>query len=97
MWEVDIGVATKMVARVEELLSKEEAPAPNSEWAWERTLDSEIVELVEETHLVDEIDQADLYKGRIYSTLIKIDRVVDSISKPTQCVNCSKWSAYSQG
>ena len=31
---------------------------------------------------MDEREQADLYKVRIYSTLIKIDRVVDSISKP---------------
>ena len=51
-----------------------------------KTLDSEIVEVVEETHLVDEIEQADLYKVRIYSTLIKIDRVVDSISKPMPAV-----------
>ena len=28
---------------------------------------------------MDKIDQADLYKNMIYSTLIKIDRAVDSI------------------
>ena len=56
------AIATKMVARVEELLSKEEAPDPlafNTTWNEPerviRTLDSEIVELVEETHLVDDL------------------------------------------
>ena len=88
--------ATKMDARVEELLSEEEAPDPlaltqlgmslREKLKVIKTLDSEIVEVVEETHLVDEIEQAALYKVRIYSTLIKIDRVVDSISKPMPAV-----------
>ena len=39
-----------------------------------RTLDSEILALVNEEELDEEIAQADLYKERIYSTLIAIER-----------------------
>lgn len=41
-----------------------------------KTLDGEILESVEkktELHVAEEIDQADLYKEKIYSTMIKID------------------------
>ena len=47
-----------------------------------KTLDGEILELVKEDDLANEIDQADLYKENIYSTLIKIDGAVAAVEKP---------------
>ena len=48
-----------------------------------KTLDSEILGLVKEETLAEEIDQADLYKEKIYSTLIRIDGVVTSVTEST--------------
>lgn len=84
--------ATKMITKAEELLSKPEAPDPlalkqlgmslREKLEVIKTLDGEILELVKEDDLADEIDQADLYKEKIYSTLIKIDGVVAAVEKP---------------
>ena len=41
---------------------------------------------MEERDLADEIDQADLYKEKIYSTLIKIDSAVATVTKQTSAV-----------
>ena len=87
---------TRMIAKVEELLSATEAPGGlalkqlgmslKEKLEVIKTLDSEILELVEETDLADEIDQADLYKEKIYSALMKIDSAVVAVTKPTSAV-----------
>ena len=84
---------TKMIAKAEETL--EAAPArgipalPNlsqlemsiKEKLNEiRTLDSEILALINEEELDEEIAQANLYKERIYSTLITIERASSSLT-----------------
>ena len=37
-----------------------------------RQLDSEILDLTEEDHLVDEIEQADIFKEEIYTAITKL-------------------------
>ena len=90
------GSTTKMIAQVEELLAGTDAPDPlalkqlgmslREKLDVIKTLDGEILDLVEERDLADEIDQADLYKEKIYSTLIKIDGTVAAVSRPTSTV-----------
>lgn len=91
------GSTTRMITKVEELPSGAEAPDPltlkqlgmslREKLEVIKTLDGEILEhVVEEADLADEIDRADLYKEKIYSTLIKIDGVVAAVSKPTPAV-----------
>ena len=84
--------ARRMITKVEELLSRPETPDPltlkqlgmslREKLEVIKTLDGEILELVEEDDLADEIDQADLYKENIYSTLIKMDGVIAVAEKP---------------
>ena len=81
-----------MIAKVEELLAKAEAPdyltltqlgmSLREKLEVIKSLDREILELVKEDDLVDKIDQADLYKEKFYSTLIKIDGITAIIAKP---------------
>ena len=48
-----------------------------------KVLDSEILTLVRDEELEDEIAQADLYKERIYSTLIMIEKSTAPASLPS--------------
>ena len=45
-----------------------------------KSLDSEVLTLVKDEDLDDEIGQADLYKERIYSTLISIEKATEPAS-----------------
>ena len=49
-------------------------------------LDSEIINLVDEGSVVDEIEQADIFKQGIYSTMVKIEKYcappTDSLATP---------------
>ena len=85
--------ATRMINRVEEMLSAEDRTDPSKlnqlgmslkEKLKEiKVLDSEILTLVRDEELEDEIAQADLYKERIYSTLIMIEKSTAPASLPS--------------
>lgn len=84
--------ATKMITKAEEMLARAEAPDPlalkqfgmslREKLDVIKALDGEILERVEETELADEIDQADLYKEKIYTMLIKIDGITAAVTAP---------------
>ena len=85
--------ATRMLTNANELLSSLE-PGPTTDTSkltqlklslqeklkTLRQLDSEILDLTEEDHLVDEIEQADIFKEEIYTAISKIDKLVSLTS-----------------
>ena len=76
--------ATRMMLRVEELMRADEDPdisklnqlgmSLKEKLQEVKVFDSEILALVKDEELEDEIAQADLFKERIYSTLIRIEK-----------------------
>ena len=48
-----------------------------------KQLDGEILELTQEEHLDEEIEQADTYKDNIYSAIVRMDRLKDRPSSPS--------------
>ena len=85
--------ATRMLTNVNELLSTLE-PGPTTDTSKLTQLklslqekletlrqpDSEILDLTEEDHLVDEIEQADIFKEEIYTAITKIEKLVSLTS-----------------
>ena len=77
--------ATRMLTNVNELLSTLE-PGPSKltqlklssqeELETLRQLDSEILDLTEEDHLVDKIEEANIFKEEIYTAITKIEKLV---------------------
>ena len=75
--------ATRMVSKVEEILSGETTDtfklnqlnmSLKEKLEEIKVLDSDILSLIEDSELENEIAQADLYKERVYSTLILIEK-----------------------
>ena len=85
--------ATRMMSRADELMASEGAPDVSKlnqlgmslkEKLQEiKVFDSEILALVKDDELEDEIAQADLFKERIYSTLIRIEKATAPAPTPT--------------
>ena len=85
--------ATRMMLRADELMASEGAPDVSKLNQLEMSLkeklqeikvfDSEILALVKDDELEDEIAQADLFKERIYSTLIRIEKATAPAPPPS--------------
>ena len=85
--------ATRMMSRVDELMTADEYPdisklnqlgmSLKEKLQEVKVFDSEILALVKDDELEDEIAQADLFKERIYSTLIRIEKATAPAPPPT--------------
>ena len=103
--------ATRMMSRADELMASEGAPdvsklnqlgmSLKEKLQEVKVFDSEILTLVEDDELEDEIAQADLFKERIYSTLIQIEKAtalapspasIPTVPKPTAAAPTSAHS-----
>ena len=49
-----------------------------------KALDTEVIDLIEDESLADEIEQADSYKETIFTSLIRIDKLIEILST-TSC------------
>ena len=72
--------ATKMMTRVEEMLALGESLDPSKlnelRMSLHEKLEIDILSLVNDDEVDEEIAQADLYKEKIYSNLILIDKAI---------------------
>ena len=84
--------ATKAMGRAEDLLAPEKPDLDKlsqlklvlrEKLETLKTLDDEILDMVKEDDLADEIEQADDFKEGLYSVLVRIERVLTVVSRPT--------------
>lgn len=102
--------ATRMMSRVDELMAAEGDPdistlnqlgmSLKEKLQEVKVFDSEILALVKDEELEEEIAQADLFKERIYSTLIRIEKasapapVTPAVIEPTVAVPTTPAHGY---
>ena len=81
------GSATKAIERAEDLLTLEKPDIDrlsqvklmlSEKLEVLKTLDAVILDLVEESDMAEEIDQADEFKEKMYAAMVRNDRVLNS-------------------
>ena len=81
------------MARIDDLLTGTDPPDPSrltqlgTSLKVIKALDSEILDLVEEEVLADEIDQADEFKERIYTMMVKLEKSSTPAPTPAPIVD----------